>query len=171
MIKLQTRGDGGHVVGDCCLYFSGFNTRSIRWRRRGCRATRTAAPTPRPPRPQTPPPAPPRLRCSASLSNARRFASAVANLKRMSLLVFWSTSAASWRSRRRRLRTTRPSGSQFSLLKGLPRPMVGFGGFSFFSLGLRTTNKKRKGNYANRHEHGLRCGRITSLCKSFRRHA
>jgi hypothetical protein len=58
-----------------------------------------------------------------------------------------------------------------SLLKGLPRPMIGFGGFSFLSLGLRTTNKKQKGNYANRHEHGIRCGIITSLYKSFRRHA
>jgi hypothetical protein len=162
----------GHVVGNCCLYFSGFNTRIIWWRRRGCRAARTAAPTPRPPRPQTPPPAPPRLRCSASLSNARRLASAVANLKQMSLPVFRLTSAASWRlRRRRRSRTTWPSGLQFSLLKGFPRPMVGFEGFSFFSLGLRTTKKKRKGNYAKRHEHGLHCGRITSLCKSFWCHA
>jgi hypothetical protein len=162
----------GHVVGDCCLHFSGFNTRSIRWRSRQCRAARTAAPTPRPPRPQTPPPAPPRLRCSASLSSARRYALAVANLKQMSLLVLRSTMAASWRlRRRRRLRTTRPSGLQFSLLKGLPRPMVGLEGFSFFSLGLKIANKKRKGNYADGHEHGLRCGRITSLWKSIRRHA
>jgi hypothetical protein len=57
------------------------------------------------------------------------------------------------------------------IVDGMPRPMVGFEGFSFFSLGLRITNKKQKGNYANRHEHGLRCARINSLCKSFRRHA
>jgi hypothetical protein len=111
-------------------------------------------------------------RCLASPSNLRRFASAVANFKQMRSPVFRSTSAASWRSRRqRRSRTTRPLGLQFSLLKGLPRPMVGLRGFSFFSLGLKITNKKRKGNYADRHEHGLRRGRITSLWKSIRRNA
>jgi hypothetical protein len=119
------------VVWECRLYFRISTDCSVaaqktREKKRMC-TSRVTAPEPWVLGSQASPPGPPHLRCSASQAKVRRFASAVAALRQMSLAVFESTSAASQRSsQRRQARMACPSWSLFSSWGSLPWAMAVF---------------------------------------------